>query len=111
MPAPSSFDPDTTQQLVMGMVKSIDKLDEIRVAFATYNADQNCTEPLGLRNADMWRWQTGLAPNRDYSRSFRNRESRRYRRIKPQPSWCLGLFTPLERPPVMPFGVSARHGK
>lgn len=80
--------------------------DVVKLSLSAAGAEEYCTGILAVPNAETWWWQTGLAPYRGYSRPFKDHDGRWWWRIKPQFSWPMDFFRPLDRPPRMPLGKS-----
>jgi hypothetical protein len=85
---------------------SVPEFETVALRLASATAEDYCRGILSVPHAETWWWQTGLAPYRGYSRPFKDRDGRWWWRIKPQFSWLIDFFTPLERPPRMPLGKS-----
>lgn len=73
------------------------------LSLATATDDEYCNSIL-RHKAEMWWFQTGLAPYRGYSTPFRDAAGRWWWRGQIQFGWPLDLFTPFSSAPRLPFG-------
>jgi len=72
----------------------------------TTTAGDYCSSVLSTRGSEVWWFQIGAAPYRGYSRPFRDLEGRWWWRSKPQFSYPMDLFVPIDPTPQLPRGRS-----
>lgn len=73
-----------------------------QLALAPATADEYCRSVLHTRRAEMWWFQTGLAPYAGFSRPFRDHDGRWWWRPKPQFAWPLDYYQPFACRPRLP---------
>ncbi len=82
--------------------KAVQGAEEVVLPLRVASAGEYCRAILSTRRAEMWWWQTGLAPYAGFSRPFEDRDGLWWWRIKVQFSWALDFFCPLARRPRLP---------
>ena len=72
------------------------------LTLAPASADEYCRSLLATPGAEMWWFQTGLAPYAGFSRPFRDYDGRWWWRPKPQFAWPLDYYQPFASRPRLP---------